>query len=173
METIKQEAKRQVHYLSTNIRVLRKRMRLSQEELAQSLGLNRGNIASYENGTAEPKISNLLNMAQFFGVSLIDLAQYDLSNEHVMASLSRIQGLCPKERSKLQKLYEAAQSFDDFLNGIQSCFLFKAKDLDQYENLPPNIDFLKSHFEQLHAASSKLINQHRELLLMCKSKDNE
>ena len=53
-------------YLSGNIRFLRKQKELSQEELAVHIGLNRGNIASYEKGTAEPKFCNLVPMADFF-----------------------------------------------------------------------------------------------------------
>jgi hypothetical protein len=111
-------------------------------------------------------------MAEFFGISLIDFAQRDLSDEQTLASLTRLQGLCPQERSKLEQLHRTAHSFNEFLQGIQSCFLYKVQDLDQYdEELPPNIDFLKSHFEQLHAAASKLSRQHQELLKMCQSKD--
>ena len=52
--------------LKLNIRYLRKKMNLSQEELANAIGLNRGNIASYESGTAEPKIANLVKMSKLF-----------------------------------------------------------------------------------------------------------
>lgn len=71
--------------LSQNIRYLRKRQELSQEELALRVGLNRGNIASYENGTAEPKICNLLKLAQIFGISVTDLTQKDLSTRTYMS----------------------------------------------------------------------------------------
>ena len=54
--------------LPRNIKSLRRKLRFSQEELAQKLGLNRGNIASYENGSAEPKICNLLKFASLFRV---------------------------------------------------------------------------------------------------------
>ena len=69
-------------YLNQNIRFLRKRLSLSQEELANRVGLNRGNIASYENGTAEPRICNLLKLSTLFGISIMDITQKDLSNGH-------------------------------------------------------------------------------------------
>jgi transcriptional regulator with XRE-family HTH domain len=66
------------NFLPQNLRNLRKRMNLSQEQFAKRIGLNRGNIASYEKGTAEPKICNLLKMANLFGVSILDLTARDL-----------------------------------------------------------------------------------------------
>lgn len=66
-------------YLAENIRYLRKQLGWSQEKLAEMLGLNRGNIASYEKGTAEPRLENLMKMMELFKVELKDLVEVDLS----------------------------------------------------------------------------------------------
>ena len=66
-------------YLADNIRYLRKQLGLSQEKLAGLLGLNRGNIASYEKGIAEPRIENLLKMIQIFKIEVKDLVEKDLA----------------------------------------------------------------------------------------------
>lgn len=167
MNTVKQEKQISCHYLATNLRFLRKRRKLSQEELAIHIGLNRGNIASYENGSAEPRISNLLRLATFFGVSLIDLAQRDLTREEILKSLVRIEGLCPQERAKLEGLFQGAVEFEQFLQGIYTCFTYKAKELDSLSELPKEAQFLRSHFEQLHTAAQKLSQKHLQLLKMC------
>ena len=159
-------------YLAGNIKLLRKRKKLSQEELGQQLGLNSGNIASYENGSAEPKICNILRMASFFGVSLIDLAQRDLQKEENLAALVRIHGLCPQERAKLESLYQRALEFHQFLQGIHTCFTYKSKNLHLLENMPKEASFLKSHFEQLYEASSLLSQEHLDLLRMCHCKED-
>lgn len=172
MEPSKQEKQTNGHYIAANLRFLRKRKKLSQEELAAKLGLNRGNIASYENGSAEPRISNLLRMAEFFGISLIDLAQRDLTTTDPLNSLVRIQGLCPQERAKLEGLFQKAVDFDEFLQGIHTCFCYKAKDLDNNDETPQVAKFLRSHFEQLYAAASKLSQEHLQLLRMCRSKED-
>ncbi len=65
--------------IGPNIRYLRREKNLSQEELAKKLGLNRGNIASYEKGLAEPKIDYLIKLAEFFKVRLIQLVNQDLT----------------------------------------------------------------------------------------------
>jgi transcriptional regulator with XRE-family HTH domain len=158
-------------FLAGNIKLLRKRKKLSQEELGQHLGLNRGNIASYENGSAEPKICNLLRMASFFGVSIIDLAERDLQQEENLASLVRIHGLCPQERAKLDNLYQQGLAFQQFLNGIHTCFAYRTNDLQQKDELPKEAAFLKGHFEQLHEAASRMATKHLELLKMCRTKE--
>ena len=75
-------------YLANNIRNLRKRNSWSQEELAGKVGLNRGNIASYEKGTAEPKICNLVKIARCFGVSILELTGFDMT-QHVSNGTSQ------------------------------------------------------------------------------------
>lgn len=173
MEILKQEKQVSTHYLAANLKFLRKRKKLSQEELALQLGLNRGNIASYENGSAEPRISNLLRMAEYFGISLIDLAQRDLTQKGTLKSLTRIHGLCPQERAKLEGLYQRALDFDQFLQGIFTCYSYKSKDLEASEDLPQVAKFLRSHFEQLHAAALKLSQEHLHLLRMCHNKEDK
>jgi len=66
-------------YLAENIRYLRKKFGWSQEKLAEILGLNRGNIASYEKGTAEPRLENLIKMMELFKVEIKDLVEIDLA----------------------------------------------------------------------------------------------
>lgn len=171
MDTVKQEKQITSHYLAGNLRFLRKSRKMSQEELAVQIGLNRGNIASYENGSAEPKIGNLLRMAEFFGISLIDLAQRDLTLAENMQSLVRLQGLCPQERAKLEGLYEGALEFNNFLQGIYTCFSYKAKALDDVNELPKEAIFLRSHFEQLYTAAQQLAERHLKLLSMCRTKE--
>ena len=170
MKEIKQFKSTSSPYLAVNIRFLRKRKKLSQEELGQLTGLNRGNIASYENGSAEPKICNMLKMAEFFGIPLNLFARQDLTNEDQLASVSRIQGLCPQERAKLEELHLRAMEFEQFLEGINTCFRYKAKNLDQIEDIPKEVLFLKSHFEQLYEASKSLSEEHKTLLNMCRTK---
>ncbi len=47
---------------------------LGQVELAQKLGVSKGIVSLWENDLREPKLSNLIAIAQFFGVSIDFLA---------------------------------------------------------------------------------------------------
>ena len=62
-----------------NIKLLRKRSRKSQEEVAQSLGLTRSSYSGYENGVAEPNIATLNSISKLYGLLLDDLVNKDFS----------------------------------------------------------------------------------------------
>lgn len=66
-------------YLKENIKLLRKRRKRSQEDVAKSLGITRSAYNSYENGVAEPGISVLLKLSEFFQINLDKLVKMDLS----------------------------------------------------------------------------------------------
>lgn len=66
-------------YISQNLRHLRKKLKLTQSELAERLGLNRPVIGAYEEGRAEPRIQTLQMMAEFFKYSIDQLINTDLS----------------------------------------------------------------------------------------------
>lgn len=56
--------------LSEKIRELRRRSSLSQEELADKLNVSRQAISKWELGSAVPTADKLVDIADFFGVSL-------------------------------------------------------------------------------------------------------
>ena len=43
---------------------------VGQIELAQAINVSKGIISLWENGLREPKLSNLIALANFFGISL-------------------------------------------------------------------------------------------------------
>ncbi len=59
--------------LNENIRVLRKKLSLTQDQFAQQLGIKRSLIGAYEEGRAEPKLELLQKMAEVFSISVDDL----------------------------------------------------------------------------------------------------
>lgn len=77
--------------LAQNLVYLRKKINKSQNELAKSLELNRGNIASYENGNAEPSAVNLLRIVKYFNIKLEYLLEHDLSAEDERVSVGSIE----------------------------------------------------------------------------------
>lgn len=57
-----------------NIQRFRKEAHLSQEELAEKVGVSRQTVAKWENGTTVPDIHACMTMADVFGISLDTLA---------------------------------------------------------------------------------------------------
>lgn len=76
---------------SEKLRQLRERENLSQEKLAEKLGVSRQVITKWENGTGTPKIENLKGIADCFHVSLDELlgrtnaSDKDLASQYRMA----------------------------------------------------------------------------------------
>ncbi len=154
--------------LQKNIRYLRKGLGMSQEELASKIGLNRGNIASYENGTAEPKICNLLKFSHLFQVSIVDLTQKNLGDQKVLNDANaNFQQFSKGEKELLEQFIHKAIELEGVLQGINACFQFQAKKVD---DLPRELQFLLTNFEQLHEASQTLMRNHRSLIEIFKCK---
>lgn len=56
--------------ISKNLKELRKNNHLTQEEVAQKIGVTRQAISSYESGRTQPGIDLLMRFAEIYGVSL-------------------------------------------------------------------------------------------------------
>lgn len=56
--------------ISMNIKYLRGKFSLSQEELAEKIGVSRQSVAKWENGESLPDIKRCVDMAVLFEVSL-------------------------------------------------------------------------------------------------------
>ena len=149
-------------FLQQNLRCLRKKLNMSQEDLGSRIGLNRGNIASYENGTAEPKICNLLKLSNLFRVSIMDLTQKDLSDETVLESAnSYYQQMTNKEKEVIRQFMQKSEEISEVIYGLHTCHQFKAKSLS---DMPKDMQIMMVNFEQLYDAAQALINNHQALL---------
>ena len=56
-----------------NLRAQRKKLGLTQEQLAEKLGYDRSTYSYYEIGRTEPSISTLCKLSRIFGVTLDQL----------------------------------------------------------------------------------------------------
>jgi transcriptional regulator with XRE-family HTH domain len=151
-------------FLHQNIRLLRKQLKLSQEELANRVGLNRGNIASYENGTAEPKICNLLKLSNLFGVSIIDLTQKNLDDHsHLKEASNKFQKLNANEKELMDQFAKRAEELQSVIQSIHTCFQFKAKSMQGFEQ-SREMMIIAMKFEELFDASENLLHNHHALI---------
>ena len=141
-------------YLSDNIRFLRKQMDLSQEELAMKVGLNRGNIASYEKGTAEPKLCNLLSISKFFNISLLDLTQRNLQNYESVPLSQNGHAFSDEEKPLLEEYFQRARELNEVLESLNCYHCYKKKTLDE---MPKDMQMLVFNFEKLFEVAQVLM----------------
>lgn len=69
--------------IAANLRHLRTRRRLSQEEVAEQVDVTRQAVAKWENGDSLPDILKCEALADLFDVSLNELVRYDPEQEGV------------------------------------------------------------------------------------------
>ncbi len=81
-----------MNYLGRNLRYLRKKSGLKQEDMLAFLRVTRSTWSNYEIGKTYPNINEIINIARFFGVSLDDIILYDLEDRE----------LSPKSSSRRQ-----------------------------------------------------------------------
>lgn len=67
--------------ISMNLKTMRKLHRLTQEEVAEKIGVSRQAVAKWENGETVPDIQNCLALAELYDVVLDDLVKN--SDKHV------------------------------------------------------------------------------------------
>lgn len=56
--------------VSKNIKFLRKKSGLTQEQFSEKIGIKRSLLGAYEEGRADPRLNNLLNIAKEFNISV-------------------------------------------------------------------------------------------------------
>ena len=93
--------------LGKKIRQLRFKAKLTQEQLANKLGIGPQSVSKWENGASMPDITTLPLLAETFGVTIDDL--FDLTNDQ---RLSRIENSLDITEELPQDLF---REYEDFL----------------------------------------------------------
>ncbi|MBT9775661.1 helix-turn-helix domain-containing protein [Clostridium sp. MCC353] len=94
--------------LGTQIQIYRKRAHLSQEQLAEQLGVSRQAVTKWENGQSSPSTKNLAQLAGILGVSLDELAGMTAeagmeTEEAAEAAVSESQA--PGKKSSVRRIF--------------------------------------------------------------------
>jgi len=146
--------------IGKNIKKIRSVKGLSQQAFADLFLLTRGNISSYEEFRAEPKLDIMLRIAKYFGIPLADFIEKDLSVNELLHYNTEL--VLETEKLKLtQQLaripyipilyiddFASQYKNDDFINNLPHIILpgnfrFRqiALEVDNQEALPAGFDF--------------------------------
>lgn len=66
--------------IGNNLKLLRKRLKKSQEEVAQELSLTRSTYSGYENGVAQPNLESLISFSDYYKVPIDELVRKDFES---------------------------------------------------------------------------------------------
>ena len=80
--------------LSENIRSFRKQRKITQEKLAEALGVTVGAVYKWESGQSQPELKLVIEMADFFDTSVDVLLGYRIKDNRLDAALERLNSYC-------------------------------------------------------------------------------
>lgn len=109
--------------LQNNIRDFRRRAALTQEQLAEAMGVTGASVSKWENGQSAPELTVLMELADFFGVSVDALLGYKVRKDRMQALLDEMDGLDrKKELEKANALAEQIlRSYPNVYEAVEHC----------------------------------------------------
>lgn len=104
--------------LPANISKLRKEHSMTQEQLAEALGVIFASVSKWERGVATPELNLIAEMADLFGVSFDALVGYEIQNGSVIALEERIHQL-QREKKYDEAITEAEKALIRYPNDFR------------------------------------------------------
>ena len=101
--------------LNENIRNNRKKMSLTQEQLAEAMGVSVATVSKWENGSVSPDIGMLAELAEFFQTSVDVLIGYQWEKKSADQCTEHIKRLC-NERAYEEAIKEAKKAIQKYPN---------------------------------------------------------
>ncbi len=96
--------------VSRNIRYLRRLHGMTQEEFAQKIGIKRSLLGAYEEERASPNLTNLVNMAKAFDLTVDELITLDIRKVREAASVLEGEGSNVNFYKEIEMDYEEEES---------------------------------------------------------------
>lgn len=106
-------------YLSENLRHLRKTFKISQQKLSDQTNIPRSRIAAYESKNVEPRLEVLIQLADYFNVSLDQIVREKLrekaargikpsqaADKELLEKISKLEKLVQNRTQRLQFLWQ-------------------------------------------------------------------
>ena len=108
--------------LAENIRAFRKERGLTQEQLAEVLGVTAGAVYKWESGLSVPELGMLVEMADFFDISMDVLLGYRIKDNHLESILQRMNAYCKsKDPEALAEAEKALKKYPHSFSVVHSC----------------------------------------------------
>ena len=108
--------------LAENIRAFRKERRLTQEQLAEAMGVTVGSVYKWETGQTIPELSMLVEIADFFGISMDVLLGYRVTDNRIAALVERIREYCRvRDPEALAESEKALKKYPNSFEVVHGC----------------------------------------------------
>lgn len=164
--------------IGNNIKKLRKVKGLSQQAFAELFELTRGNISSYEEHRAEPRISVILQIAKYFSIPVSELLESKLTvneilnfadhfgEETVQADVKNLTAIPFLNREAMQQLKDTAIDIEvlpRLFLPVYTKYSILAVENHAFVSKPTEFPFEESailFFEQVHVETLHTLDKH-------------
>jgi transcriptional regulator with XRE-family HTH domain len=92
-------------FLGKNLKYLRKQRGLNQDEMQAGTGVGRGTWSNYEKEDTEPSNQTLIDISNFFGVTVDELLKVDIELNRAFVHLNEIKENAEKVKNVHQKVH--------------------------------------------------------------------
>ena len=103
--------------LAENIRAFRKERRLTQEQFAEAMGVTVGSVYKWETGQTTPELSMIVEIADFFDISMDVLLGYRVKDNRIAAIEERLKECCRVRNP--EALVEAEKALKKYPNSFK------------------------------------------------------
>lgn len=104
--------------LAENIKKYRKSLNMTQDELAEKIGITLGTISKWERGNSEPDVDYIMDLAEIFQISVDVLLGFNMRGNNLDLILERIHKLW-NERKLEEALSECEMALMKFPNNFK------------------------------------------------------
>ena len=110
--------------LAENIRAFRKERRLTQEQFAEAMGVTVGSVYKWETGQTTPELGMLVDIADFFDISMDVLLGYRVKDNRISAIEERIREYCRSRNPEaLSEAEKALKKYPNSFKVVHGCAL--------------------------------------------------
>ena len=114
--------------LAENIRTFRKERRLTQDQLAEALGVTVGSVYKWESGQSIPELNMMVEIADFFDTSMDALLGYRMKDNSVSAIEQRVKEYCrvrnPEALAEAEKALKKYPNSFEVIHGCAQVYAF-------------------------------------------------
>ena len=121
--------------LGKNIRAFRKQRSLTQEQLAEVLGVSTGAVYKWEADLSIPELGMILEMADFFDTSVDVLLGYEMRDNRLETSISRLWEMnSNKDRAGLAEAEKALKKYPHNLQVVSAAaFMYRNIGMEDHD----------------------------------------
>lgn len=147
--------------ISQNISQLRRQSGMTQEQLAEALGVSFAAVSKWERGVATPEIDTIVELADLFCVSVDALLGYEMRSNDITSVTERIRSATHTHERDDDAIQDAEKALKRFPNHFeivyQSAILYSVRGLDE-----GNLDYARRSLELLQHACCLIDQNTRE-----------